>query len=58
MLGFAEKVKDIQIVDADGNPILAGDHDRRFFEAAWIHKYNDQYYFSYSTGDTHCIRNR
>lgn len=55
MLGFAEEVKDIQILDENGNPLLAGDNDRRFFEAAWMHKYNDKYYFSYSTGDTHKI---
>jgi hypothetical protein len=33
----------------------AGDHDRRFFEASWMHKYKNKYYFSYSTGDTHFI---
>ncbi len=55
MLQFGESPRDVEIVDEDGNPILAGDHDRRFFEAAWLHKYNDKYYFSYSTGDTHFI---
>lgn len=30
-----------------------GDHDRRFFEASWMHKYNGKYYFSYSSGNTH-----
>ncbi len=55
MLSFAEPVKEVMIVDKEGNPILAGDHDRRFFEASWVHKYNDKYYFSYSTGDTHFI---
>lgn len=55
MLQFAEEPKKIKILDQEGNPILAGDHDRRFFEAAWIHKYNGKYYFSYSTGDTHKI---
>jgi hypothetical protein len=55
MLEFAEPVREIQIVDPDGQPILAKDHDRRFFEASWIHKYNGTYYFSYSTGDTHYI---
>ena len=34
---------------------MAGDHNRRFFEASWMHKYNGKYYFSYSTGDTHFI---
>ncbi len=55
MLGFAEPVKEIKILDKEGNELLGGDHDRRFFEAAWVHKYNGKYYFSYSTGDTHFI---
>ena len=38
-----------------GKPIMASDHKRRFFEAAWMHKYNGKYYFSYSTGDTHLL---
>ena len=29
------------------------DSDKRFFEAAWVFKYNGKYYFTYSTGDTH-----
>ncbi len=55
MLGFAEEVKQVDILDQNGNLLLAGDNDRRFFEAAWVHKYNDKYYLSYSTGDTHFI---
>jgi hypothetical protein len=55
MLGFDEPVKEVQILDPDGNPIPGKDHDRRFFEASWMHKYNGKYYFSYSTGDTHFI---
>ena len=55
MLSFADDVKELSIVDAEGKPIMANDHDRRFFEAAWMHKYNGKYYFSYSTGDTHYI---
>ncbi len=55
MLEFAEEPKDLVILDENGNPLLAGDHDRRFFEAAWMHKYNNKYYFSYSTGDTHLL---
>lgn len=55
MLQFAEQPREIRIVDERGNPLLAGDNDRRFFEAAWMHKYNGQYYFSYSTGDTHFL---
>lgn len=53
MLEFAEESKPIVILDEDGKPLTAGDHDRRFFEASWVHKYNDTYYFSYSTGNTH-----
>lgn len=55
MLEFAEEPKEIQILDENGKVILAGDNNRRFFEASWVHKYNGKYYFSYSTGDTHFI---
>ncbi|KAF4953365.1 hypothetical protein FSARC_12416 [Fusarium sarcochroum] len=53
---FADEVQEIQILDPEtGEPILGDDHDRRFFEAAWLHKRNGTYYFSYSTGDTHYL---
>lgn len=55
MLSFAEEPKEIELLYPDGTPIRAGDNEKRFFEAAWVHKYNDTYYFSYSTGDTHNI---
>jgi beta-xylosidase len=55
MKQFAEEPKEIKILDENGDVLLAGDHDRRFFEASWMHKYNGKYYFSYSTGDTHFI---
>jgi hypothetical protein len=55
LLEFAEDVKDILITDENGEPLLQGDTDRRFFEASWMHKYNGNYYFSYSTGDTHYL---
>ncbi|MEZ4953040.1 MAG: glycoside hydrolase family 43 protein [Saprospiraceae bacterium] len=55
LLQFGETPKEIKIVDEKGNPLLAGDNDRRFFEASWMHKYNGKYYFSYSTGDTHFL---
>ena len=55
LLEFSEKPKEVQILDENGNLLLAGDNERRFFEAAWVHKYNGKYYFSYSTGDTHFI---
>ena len=53
--GFAETPKDILIIDQNGESITQGDTDRRFFEASWMHKYKNKYYFSYSTGDTHKI---
>jgi hypothetical protein len=55
MVEFAEKPKDVKILDENDKPLLSGDHDRRFFEAAWMHKYKGNYYLSYSTGDTHFI---
>ena len=55
LLEFAEEPKDVLLIDENGDPLLAGDNDRRFFEAAWLHKHNGKYYFSYSTGDTHFI---
>ncbi len=55
MLSYAEKPRDLQIIDKDGKPLTNGDNSRRFFEASWMHKYNGKYYFSYSTGDTHNI---
>jgi hypothetical protein len=55
MLSFAEKPRDVVILDEQGKPLTAGDHARRFFEASWVHKYRGKYYFSYSTGDTHFI---
>lgn len=55
MKQFAEPVREIVIIDQDGNPLLAGDNEKRFFEASWVHKYKGKYYFSYSTGDTHFI---
>jgi hypothetical protein len=55
MLEFYEEPRDVIILDEHGEPIKAGDIERRFFEASWMHKYNGKYYFSYSTGDTHLI---
>ncbi|GFN30169.1 glycoside hydrolase family 43 protein [Paenibacillus xylaniclasticus] len=53
MLSIKGEVKEISIVDENGNPIVAGDEDRRYFEGPWMHKYNGYYYLSYSTGSTH-----
>jgi len=54
MLGFAEEPRPIVILNEDGTPMKAG-QENRFFEASWMHRYNDKYYFSYSTGDTHLL---
>lgn len=53
MKQFAEAPRDVQILDEAGKPILGGDHERRFFEGAWVFKRGGTYYFTYSTGDTH-----
>jgi hypothetical protein len=55
MTSLAEPLKDVVVVDETGKPLTAGDNARRFFEASWVHKYRETYYFSYSTGDTHFI---
>lgn len=55
MKSFAEPVKEVKLVDEKGNTYFEKDNDKRFFEAAWLHKYKGKYYFSYSTGDTHNI---
>lgn len=55
MLNFAEEPKAVFILDETMMPLRSGDHQRRFFEASWMHKYNGKYYFSYSTGDTHLL---
>ena len=55
MTEMAEPLQEIKILDEKGQPLLAKDHDRRFFEAPWMHKYQGKYYLSYSTGDTHYI---
>lgn len=55
MLEFAEEPKNAVILDENGEPLKAGDHDRRYFEGPWMHKYNGKYYLSYSTGNTHFL---
>lgn len=56
MRTFAEPPQDLVVLAPEtGEPIRADDHQRRFFEAAWMHKRNGTYYFSYSTGDTHFL---
>ncbi|HEX3008900.1 MAG TPA: glycoside hydrolase family 43 protein, partial [Bacteroidales bacterium] len=53
MLEFSEAPREVVILDERGATLTAGDHERRFFEASWMHKYKGKYYFSYSTGNTH-----
>jgi hypothetical protein len=55
MKHLSEPVKEVKLLDKNGQPFLEKDNDKRFFEAPWIHKYKGKYYFSYSTGDTHFI---
>ncbi|EHQ25331.1 glycoside hydrolase family 43 [Mucilaginibacter paludis DSM 18603] len=55
MKEFDGPVQDVIILDAAGKPLLGKDHNRRFFEGSWMHKYNGKYYFTYSTGDTHLL---
>src|SRR5690606_18113060 len=55
MLQFAEEPREVVILDESGKPLLASDHERRYFEGPWMHKYQDKYYLSYSTGNTHFL---
>ena len=55
MKQFDGQVRDVVILDDAGKPLLGKDHDRRFFEGSWMHKYRGKYYFTYSTGDTHYL---
>ncbi|MDR0222191.1 MAG: glycoside hydrolase family 43 protein [Oscillospiraceae bacterium] len=55
MLTFKDKPSKIKILGEDGKPLTARDEDRRYFEGPWMHKYNGEYYFSYSTGTTHYL---
>lgn len=55
MISLSTPAKKLEILDENGNLLLSGDEDRRYFEGPWMHKYNDTYYLSYSTGTTHYI---
>ncbi|CAH0999190.1 Xylosidase/arabinosidase [Neolewinella maritima] len=55
MTRLAEAPRAVEILDENGELLLSGDHDRRFFEGAWVHLYEGTYYLSYSTGDTHYL---
>ncbi|BEJ10595.1 hypothetical protein CspHIS471_0100170 [Cutaneotrichosporon sp. HIS471] len=54
MLEFDEGVREL-VITLNGEHVLADDHEKRFFEAAWMHKHAGKYYFSYSTGDSHLL---
>ncbi len=55
MIEFARPPADAVITDDKGQPLLAGDNTRRYFEGPWMHKHAGTYYLSYSTGDTHLL---
>lgn len=55
MKSFKTEPQMLRILDENGEPIKAGDEDRRYFEGPWMHKYNGKYYLSYSTGTTHYL---
>ncbi|MBL0740675.1 endo-1,4-beta-xylanase [Chryseolinea lacunae] len=55
MKSFQGEVGEIALVDENKKLFQEKQNDKRFFEAAWVHKYKGKYYFSYSTGDTHNI---
>lgn len=55
MKSLSETPRELVILDEKGVRLKASDNNRRFFEAAWMHKLGDTYYLSYSTGDTHYI---
>lgn len=52
---FISEPINIRILDENGEPIKAGDEDRRYFEDPWMNKIGDKYYLSYSTGTTHYL---
>src|SRR5690606_8472286 len=43
MQEFDEEPRPVIILDERGDEIKAGDHDRRFSEASWMHKYKGKY---------------
>jgi len=56
MKSLAQPLQDVVLQDEFGQPIVQGDFDRTFFEAAWVHKLKDTYYLSYSTGYSRFIQ--
>jgi hypothetical protein len=55
MKQFAEPPREVLILDESGQPLRAGDHARRYFEAPWMHRHDGRYYLSWSTGNTHYL---
>ncbi len=55
MKQFAEAPRELVILDAEGKPLRAGDHARRYFEGPWMHRHRGRYYLSWSTGNTHVL---
>jgi beta-xylosidase len=55
MTALEHELVEVDIIDENGELLKAGDEERRYFEGPWVHKHNNLYYFSYSTGTTHKI---
>ena len=55
MLTFKSKPRELKIYDESGDPLVADDKDRWYFEGPWVHKWGGKYYLSYSTGPTHYL---
>ena len=55
LLELAEDPKDLVLLDEYGKPLTGGDGKRRFFEAPWLFKKDNTYYFTYSTGGSHLL---
>jgi beta-xylosidase len=53
MKSFSGLVKEVQVLDKNGQPFNEKVNDKRFFEGSWVFKKDGRYYFTYSTGDTH-----
>lgn len=55
MKQLAEVVREIKIVDINGELLEAKNIKKIFGGATWIHKFNGLYYLTYSTGDQRII---
>ena len=55
LLELAEDPRDLVLQDEYGKPLTGGDGNRRFFEAPWLFKKDNTYYFTYSTGGSHLL---